>query len=298
MTLNKIKDFIRSNIETYIWTIIFLIATYAVFFVTNTSTEVFTLILKVVLGLIIIYNIMSFISYKQRENLKSKCKDLELEKKTIQSEFAKYKTDTKEYFIMLVHQMKTPITASKLLIDEESAQNEELSRQLLYLEDYVNMTLAFLKIIDTNTDMDICNVSLDDVLKNELKKYSMIFISKGIKLDYIPTGKIVTSDFRWLSLLIEQLLSNALKYTKNGYIKIYFEGNSLHIEDSGIGIKKEDINKIFDMGYSGFNGRLNQKSSGLGLYLAKKISIKLGIDISVTSEPNKGSTFTLNFNKL
>ncbi len=294
--MNKITDFIKTKAEVYIWTAIFLVASYIVFIITNTNIEVFTLLIKVALGLIFLYTLFSIVHYNKKENLKAKYADVLTKKNNITNEFNKYKTDTKEYFIMLIHQMKTPITASKLLIDEESKQSEELSKQLLYLEDYVNMTLAFLKIIDTNTDMDICSINLDDVIKSELKKYSMIFISKGIKLDYAPTNKKVISDFRWLSLLIEQLLSNALKYTKNGYIRIYFEDNALHIKDSGIGIREEDIYKIFDIGYSGFNGRLNQKSSGLGLYLAKKISIKLGIDISVVSKPNKGSTFTLHFN--
>ena len=105
------------------------------------------------------------------------------------------------------------------------------------------------------------------------------------------------TDAKWLSALLEQIISNAVKYTKNGKVEISFdkEKNRLAISDSGIGIRSEDLPKIFDKGYSGFNGRLNQKSSGIGLYMAKRIAHKLSITIDAESEVGKGSSFFINF---
>ncbi len=266
-----------------------------IFFLSNLNMQLYIAALEAVLGLFIIYNIFAYINYEKTINLKDTITELKGEKNNIIEEYNNYRSNTKEYFMMLVHQMKTPITASKLIVEDMPYTNDELKKQLLYMDDYVNMSIAFLKLIDTNSDMDIAKTNLDKIIKEVLKKYSILFISKNIKLDYKLTDAYVISDARWLSILIEQIISNALKYTKKGYIKIYFDEESLYIKDTGIGIKKEDINKIFDMGYSGLNGRANEKSSGLGLYLAKKISYKLNIEIDIDSKLGKGSTFILKF---
>jgi len=136
-----------------------------------------------------------------------------------------------------------------------------------------------------------------DIIKNLLKKYSLLFIHNHISLEYQSNLTYVISDSQWLTILIEQILSNALKYTENGKIAIQYleEKHALEIRDTGIGIRSEDIPKIFDRGYSGFNGRMNEKSSGLGLYLARKISERLNIQIEVESKLSKGSIFRLVF---
>ena len=169
--------------------------------------------------------------------------------------------------------------------------------QLMYIEQYVNMAMNYLKMIDHSTDMDITQVNLDDIIKDLLRKYSLLFIHNHISLEYQSDTTYVISDSKWLTILIEQILSNALKYTENGRISIQYleDKHALEIKDTGIGIRSEDIPKIFDRGYSGFNGRMNEKSSGLGLYLAKKISEKLNIQIEVESKLSKGSTFRLVF---
>ena len=199
---------------------------------------------------------------------------------------------------MWLHQIKTPMTVSKLLLEKpDETTNTKLKMQLIYIEQYINMAMNYLKVIDHSTDMDITHVNLDDIIKNLLKKYSLLFIHNSISLEYQSNVTFVVSDSRWLTILIEQILSNALKYTENGKISIQYleDKHALEIKDTGIGIRSEDIPKIFDCGYSGFNGRMNEKSSGLGLYLAKKISEKLNIQIEVESKLSKGSIFRLVF---
>ena len=167
----------------------------------------------------------------------------------------------------------------------------------MYIEQYINMAMNYLKMIDHSTDMDITEVNLDDIIKNLLKKYSLLFIHNHISLEYQSNLTYVISDSQWLTILIEQILSNALKYTENGKIAIQYleDKHALEIRDTGIGIRSEDIPKIFDRGYSGFNGRMNEKSSGLGLYLARKISERLSIQIEVESKLSQGSIFRLVF---
>ena len=107
--------------------------------------------------------------------------------------------------------------------------------------------------------------------------------------------QVVLSDEKWLTFIIEQLLSNALKYTKSGKISIYFQDKSLYIKDSGIGIDEKDLPRIFEKGYTGYNGRLNNRSSGLGLYLVKRCTDLLSIDIKIDSVLGKGTTVILSF---
>ena len=168
---------------------------------------------------------------------------------------------------------------------------------MFYIEEYTNMAINYLKLMDRDADMDITSISLDSLIKSILKKYSMLFIEKHISLDYNPVSVNVISDTKWLSILIEQILANAIKYTDSGTIKITFEedSNTLKIRDTGIGIRSEDLNKIFDRGYSGFNGRINEKSSGLGLYLVKTISNVINVEVTVESTLNVGSVFSIRF---
>ncbi|TVW77722.1 sensor histidine kinase, partial [Streptococcus pneumoniae] len=102
-------------------------------------------------------------------------------------------------------------------------------------------------------------------------------------------------DKKWLLVVIEQIISNSLKYTKEGGLEIYMEGQELCIKDTGIGIKNSDVLRVFERGFSGYNGRLTQQSSGLGLYLSKKISEELGHQIRIESEVGTGTTVRIQF---
>ena len=252
-----------------------------------------------ILGFILlIYLIVHWFQYQKLSDVKDDNERLLNENKNLKSEMLNQKDDLNAYFLMWLHQIKTPMTVSKLLLEKPNdTTNTKLKMQLMYIEQYINMAMNYLKMIDHSTDMDITEVNLDDIIKNLLKKYSLLFIHNHISLEYQSNLTYVISDSQWLTILIEQILSNALKYTENGKISIQYLENkhALEIRDTGIGIRSEDIPKIFDRGYSGFNGRMNEKSSGLGLYLARKISERLNIQIEVESKLSKGSIFRLVF---
>ena len=248
--------------------------------------------------LLFIYLIVHWFQYQKLSDVKDDNERLVNENKTLKSEMLNQKDDLNAYFLMWLHQIKTPMTVSKLLLEKpDDTTNTKLKMQLMYIEQYINMAMNYLKMIDHSTDMDITQVNLDDIIKNLLKKYSLLFIHNHISLEYQSNLAYVISDSQWLTILIEQILSNALKYTENGKISIQYleKKHALEIRDTGIGIRSEDIPKIFDRGYSGFNGRMNEKSSGLGLYLARKISERLNIQIEVESKLSKGSIFRLVF---
>jgi len=248
--------------------------------------------------LLIIYLIVHWFQYQKLSDIKDENERLLNENKNLKSEMLNQKDDLNAYFLMWLHQIKTPMTVSKLLLEKpDETTSTKLKMQLMYIEQYINMAMNYLKMIDYSTDMDITQVNLDDIIKNLLKKYSLLFIHNHISLEYQSNLTYVVSDSQWLTILIEQILSNALKYTENGKIAIQYleDKHALEIRDTGIGIRSEDIPKIFDRGYSGFNGRMNEKSSGLGLYLARKISERLNIQIEVESKLSKGSVFRLVF---
>ena len=252
-----------------------------------------------ILGFILfVYLIVHWFHYQKLSDVKDDNERLFNENKNLKSEMLNQKDDLNAYFLMWLHQIKTPMTVSKLLLEKpDETTNTKLKMQLMYIEQYINMAMNYLKMIDHSTDMDITQVNLDDIIKNLLKKYSLLFIHNHISLEYQSNVTHVISDGQWLTILIEQILSNALKYTENGKITIQYleDKHALEIRDTGIGIRSEDIPKIFDRGYSGFNGRMNEKSSGLGLYLVRKISERLNIQIEVESKLSKGSVFRLVF---
>lgn len=199
-----------------------------------------------------------------------------------------------DYYTMWVHQIKTPIAALRLLIQtKESEQNRDLLAELFKIEEYVEMVLGYLRMESMSSDMLLKKYSLDDMVKQAVRKYASIFIKKKIRLDFSELNCDVLTDEKWLVFVIEQLLSNGLKYTgENGEILIYMDKTlpkTLVIEDTGIGIQEEDIPRVFEKGFTGFNGRFDKKSTGIGLYLCKKILNKLSHKIRMESKVGKGT---------
>ena len=196
------------------------------------------------------------------------------------------KSDMIDYYTMWVHQIKTPISALKLLIQtSESEISSDLSSELFKIEQYVEMVLSYIRLGSNKNDFVLKEYDLDNIIRQAVRKYAPLFIRKKISLDFQPTNYKVLTDEKWLVFVIEQLLSNAIKYTNKGKISIYsLENKKLVIEDTGIGISKEDIPRIFDKGFTGYNGRTDKKATGLGLYLCKNILDKLSHKISIESE--------------
>lgn len=297
--MNRLVEVLKKE-EKYIAATIFsMIVFWLVFIMANLDKSYLYLAFQIILLILVIYIIISSFLYKKELSSKEKLEELQLENIALKNKVIENKKYTQEYFLMWIHQIKTPITAANLLIDMDEIDKAAIKKQLFYIEDYTNMALTFLKISDPEADMDITSVELDKVIRPILKKFSIIFISNRITLEYEGIEDEVLTDAKWLSILIEQIISNAIKYSVGGKVSIIYhkERNSLEIKDTGIGIRSEDIPKIFDRGYSGFNGRLNQKSSGIGLFLAKEIASKLSIKIELKSQLGEGSSFFINFGR-
>ncbi len=203
--------------------------------------------------------------------------------------------DMMEYYTVWVHQIKTPITSMRLTLEkEDTATSRKLSVDLSGIEQYVSMVLAFLRLDGESGDYVFGRYELDGIIEQAITKFASEFIDRRLRLEYTPTNKTVVTDEKWLLFVLEQLLSNALKYTREGGIKIYMRGqDDLVIEDTGIGISKNDLPRVFEMGYTGKNGRLDMRSSGIGLYLCRRICQKLGVGLDITSDSGRGTTVIL-----
>ena len=208
-------------------------------------------------------------------------------------------SDMIDYYTLWAHQIKTPIAAMRLTLqNEDSTLSRRLKSDLSRVERYVEMVLAYLRLEGSSTDYEHREYELDNIIRGAVKKFSGEFIDRHLSLDLKPTGMRVLTDEKWLSFVLEQLLSNALKYTPEGKISIYSKDPStLCIEDTGMGIAAEDLPRIFEHGFTGYNGRTDKHASGLGLYLCKRIINKLGHSISAQSEPGKGTAMSLDLSR-
>lgn len=207
--------------------------------------------------------------------------------------------DMIEYYTVWVHQIKTPIAAMRLLLQSEPAKiYNELLEQLFKIEQYAEMVLQYLRTENMNNDLMLKMYSLDDIVKQAVRKYAKLFIYKKIKLNYRNLNCFILTDEKWLIFVIEQILSNCLKYTISGCVSIYMDKQlpkTLVIEDTGIGIEQEALPRVFEKGFTGYNGRMNKTSTGIGLYLCKKILNKLSHTIMIESEVGKGTKVKIGF---
>lgn len=203
--------------------------------------------------------------------------------------------DMIDYYTVWAHQIKTPIAAMQLhMQDEDTPLARQLREELFRIEQYVEMVLAYLRLDSDSTDYVFREVELDDLIRQAVRKFSLSFIRKKIKLSYEGLSKRVVTDEKWLVFVLEQVLSNALKYTSGGSVCIYLEQEDiLCIRDTGIGIAESDLPRIFERGYTGFNGRTDKKASGLGLYLCKRVCSGLGAEISAESAIDQGTTIRI-----
>lgn len=203
--------------------------------------------------------------------------------------------DMTDYYTVWVHQIKTPISSMKLTLqNEDTALSRRLSADLFRIEQYVEMVLAFLRLGSESSDYVFRECELDGIIRQSVKKFATEFIERKLKLCYEPTGAKLVTDEKWFSFCLEQILSNALKYTREGAIRIFLEAPKiLCVQDTGIGIAPEDLPRIFEKGYTGHNGRRDRQASGLGLYLCRRICTNLGIRISADSRPGEGTVIRL-----
>lgn len=208
-------------------------------------------------------------------------------------------TDMIEYYTVWAHQIKTPIASMRLqLQNEDSTLSRKLTADLFRVEQYVEMVLTFLRLGSDSTDYVFREYDLDRIVRSSVKKFSHEFISRKLRLIYEPLQTTVVTDEKWLSFVIEQVLSNALKYTPAGSITITLESpKTLRIRDTGIGIAPEDLPRIFENGYTGYNGRTDRKASGIGLYLCRRICSNLGHTITAASTVDAGTIIDIDLSQ-
>jgi len=203
--------------------------------------------------------------------------------------------ESMDYYTTWVHQIKTPISVMRMnLQGEDTEENRELLAELFRIEQYVGMALNWLRLGSDSSDFVFQEYELDKIIRQAIHKYAPQFIRKRVRLFYEVTDVRVLTDEKWLLFIIEQLLSNAVKYTQAGSVTITVTPNKImRITDTGIGIAPEDVPRIFEKGFTGYNGRADKKSTGLGLYLCRMTADRLSHKISVESEPGVGTTVSL-----
>ncbi|NFG41415.1 HAMP domain-containing histidine kinase [Clostridium botulinum] len=207
-----------------------------------------------------------------------------------------------DYYTMWVHQIKTPISALYMILQsmDSSEYKKIMNQELFKIEEYVEMVLNYLRLESMSDDLRLEEYCLNEIVHDVVKKYAVIFINKKISLDLEELDYKMITDKKWINFVLEQILSNALKYTNNGKISVYMDKkrkDTLIIKDTGIGIKKEDIFRVFERGFTGYNGRMNNKSTGIGLYLCKEILNNLSNKIFITSEVGKGTEVAIDFSR-
>lgn len=224
---------------------------------------------------------------------------LEMDKKNRAIEEREKLNDLMDYYTLWAHQIKTPIAASSLLVGEieDKKVKNQLEQELFKIESYVNIVLQYLRLESFHEDLVLKRENVEDLVKEIVKKYAIFFIQKGLSLSLHDLDRTIITDKKWFVVILEQVLSNSLKYTSQGGIEIYFQEDTLYIKDSGLGIQDADLLRVFERGFSGYNGRLTQQSSGLGLYLSKKIADELGHQISIASQVGQGTTVMISFSE-
>ena len=319
-----LKSYLKKNSKVYILFVVFITIFFIMFYLYNLPLEALIYTGSFCFLAALIASFSDFVNYREsykklkflEKNILNDLEDLpksldiridyyhkiieklyeELEKLT--QENRQKNTDMVDYYSMWVHQIKTPIAAMNFLLDNEEVDQKNLQQELFKIERYVEMVLTYIRLDSISSDYVITKINLDEVVKDTVKKYATIFINKKIKLNYVSHETMVISDKKWLSFAFEQILGNSVKYSSmNGEITIETCENKLVIEDNGMGIKEEDLPRIFEKGFTGFNGRYEKKSSGLGLYLCKKTLDKLGHHIEISSKVGEGTRIEITFPK-
>lgn len=238
--------------------------------------------------------------FEYAETFEEDCKKLfslmEEEKRREHSFWEEQAAERQDYYLMWAHQIKTPISAMKLLLEGEGRQDKEsflMREELFKIEQYVEMVLSFQRLENMSGDLELNEYALAPLLKQAVKKYAILFINRKVQLELSETAACILTDEKWFLFCVEQVLSNSIKYTGQGKIRIACEEEEesviLTISDTGIGIRAEDLPRIFEKGFTGYNGRMDKKATGIGLYLSKRICDRLGIGLEVESETARGT---------
>lgn len=311
------KDIIKTHKEIFVSTFISILILSIIFYSFKIEKEI--LIYTIILILVFNLCYLLYKLYQTKNNItqiKAYTRDLNsnfytenIETKTLISEMTRivydYKSkleeqnknteDFKRFITTWTHQIKTPISAMNLQLNGE-LNKFELKNNIFSIEEYLNLLLNYFRHNSKSTDYVFKEINLDEVIREVIRKYAGLFIKKGISLKYEPKDVFIVTDYKWLMFCIEQIVSNALKYTEEGSVKIVVNENEIVIADTGIGIAKEDIKRVTELGYTGYNGRVYSKSTGIGLYLTKEILKKLNLNLKISSD--KGTKVSIEFNNI
>lgn len=310
--MSRIKDFLKENKVSFIF--FFIINLTYLLVLISFDLEKFPVIYGFMINsfIFLVYFIYKYINKEkitfieisknpsqrekiildELENIDKKYKDLIIAYNEIEG-------DLKDFYGLWIHEIKTPIAENKLILDDPNPDLDLLRKNNKRIEDYLNILLGFVRYNSKTNDYVFKEVRIEPIVKEIIREKSYDFISKKISLEVSNLDFKTVSDEKWLGFIIGQLLNNALKYTPaGGKIKVYCENSSLIIEDNGIGIKQIDLPRVFEMGYTGENGRKFASSTGLGLYLVKSIGKDLNLGIKIESEEGKFTKIMISFPKL
>ncbi|SFB09277.1 hypothetical protein SAMN05216249_10910 [Acetitomaculum ruminis DSM 5522] len=295
----KKNSILKENSYLLIFCICNLLIDMAIGYLYNITREY---IIYIVVFNLIIWGLLIGITLNKNKKLVEKYNNesnkllLESEKKDLEK-YWKIIREKEDFFTLWAHQIKTPISALRALFDTSKESSLDYKNQLFKIESYVEMALNYIRFDSMSSDLVIENKKIDTIVKEIIKKYAPVFIQKHLSIKLENLDISVLTDEKWFSFVLEQIISNALKYTNEGGItitgKINEEFVAINIIDTGIGIRTEDIPRVFEKGFTGFNGRLDKKASGIGLYLCNGICEKLGHELKLYSEVGKGSTFSI-----
>ena len=200
-----------------------------------------------------------------------------------------------DYYATWVHQIKTPLSVMRLLLQEsDTPESRRLLSEVFRTEEYVQMVLGYMRLTSGETDYVFETIDLDEVLRETIRDYAPVMIERRLSVRFAPSGVKARGDRKWLRFILDQLLSNAVKYTRKGHSELSAGTEPcVSVTDTGIGIAPEDIPRLFDRGFTGYNGHADRRSTGLGLYLAGMAGRALGWRIEVVSEVGQGTTVTV-----
>lgn len=316
--------YIKNRIRVIIGIIIAVIIFMLIFYLSRASMEPLLYSMEISAFFLVIFGIIDYREFKKKyELLKKELNVEQIYEYEIPSEYyenvieyeyiklvnrlicmlkqnnedtASAARDLMDYYAVWAHQIKTPISAQKLLIqtmengDISEDKIKQIKQEMFKIEMYVDCVMNYLRLEDMSNDFVFEGVSLEKSVKNVVKRLATQFIYKKISIQIDVSDRIIYTDKKWFEMILEQLLLNSLKYTDiKGKVAIYEQDGNIVIEDNGIGIRKEDIPRIMERGYTGLNGRMEKKSSGIGLYLCKKAGDKLGIEFEFGTEQNIGT---------
>ncbi len=318
----KVKEFLQDYISFILFYFVLMITISLIVSLDNfVKVSVVNIIYLNTLGIFFLMFFLFWEYFKKKKNLDTICAILDKQKENIAAllpeavsyeqnlyfrllhkldneyhsksdKFYQDKKDFSDFINYWVHEIKTPIAASKLLLKNTSKSKDEIldivENEIMSIENYVEQALYYSRADNFSQDYFISEINVSEAINHIIKKSAKLFIAKRIRIELDGLNFSIRSDIKWLSFIIEQVLLNALKYTgNNGRIKIYGFADAkekcIIIEDNGIGIKPEDIGRIFEKGFTGYNGRENMKATGIGLYLSKKLANNLGHEISIES---------------